>query len=376
MGQWPDWLVAADSLLGMPFHFWTIQFLLVGCMVGSFLNVCIHRMPLDQSVFFPPSHCPKCGYRIPLTLNIPVVTWFWLRGKCRGCKTPISPRYVIIEILTGAVFVACWLVFGRTMPGMAMAAAVLMSILIGSTVIDFEHIIIPDQFTIGGAIIGFLMSAFIPQMHGAASAAESLKWSGAGIVVGAGVVYVVLRGGKLLFGKERIRLGPGARVVFTETAMVLPNGEALPYDDLFYRRTDAVVFDATRLELPDRCYANQRVRLELRREPPLLKIGEETLDASEVTHLEAVTEDISCPREAMGLGDVKFMACIGAFLGWKATLFSFALSSVLGAVVGVSLIALGKKEWSGRLPFGPYIAIAAAVWLFGGSAWVSAWFGR
>ena len=376
MERWPEWLIVADSLMGMPFHFWTLQFILVGCMVGSFLNVCIHRMPRDESVFHPPSHCPKCGYRIPFSLNIPVVTWFWLRGKCRGCRAQISPRYVIIEIITGAAFVACWLIFGRNQPGMAFAMAPLLAIFIGSTVIDFEHIIIPDAFTLGGTVMGFIISAIVPVIHGVAAAPDALKRSGLGIAVGAGVVYLVLRGGKLLFGRERIRLAPDSKVVFTETAMVLPGGETLSYDDLFYRRGDTVAFKATRVELPDRGYANQSVRLALRREPPLLQIGDEEIDASGVTHLEVVTDEISCPREAMGLGDVKFMACIGAFLGWQATLFSFALSSVLGAVVGVTLIGLGKKEWSGRLPFGPYIAVAATVWIFGGHQWVERWFNR
>lgn len=376
MDNAPDWLIAADSLFGMPFHFWTLQFFLVGAMVGSFLNVCIHRMPRDESVFNPPSHCPHCGYRIPWGLNIPIITWFWLRGRCRSCQTPISPRYVLIEILTAGAFVASWLVYGREQPGVAFAAAALLAIFIGSTVIDFEHIIIPDQFTLGGTVMGFLFSAFVPSLHGELTAALSLKKSGLGIAVGAGVVYLVLRGGKLLFGRQKIRLAPGSRIVFTETVLALPNGEQLPYEELFYRQADTVEFQAQRMELPDRGYANQRVRIALRREPPLIEIGDEKLDASEVVHLEAITDEIICPREAMGLGDVKFMACIGAFLGWQATLFSFALSSMLGAVVGVTLIALGKKEWSGRLPFGPYIAVAATVWLFGGNQWAERWFGR
>ncbi len=376
MAQAPDWLIGADSLFGMPFHFWTIQFLLVGAMVGSFLNVCIHRMPRDESVFHPPSHCPKCGYRIPWGLNIPVVTWFWLRGKCRGCKEPISVRYVIIEMITTAFFVACWLRLGREQPGVARAMAVLMAIFIGSTVIDFEHVIIPDAFTLGGTVMGFVLSALVPAMHGAEVPTVSMKQSALGILVGAGVVYLVLRGGKLLFGRQRIRLPEDSRVVFTETALVLPTGQELHYDELFYRRGDTVVFQAKQVELPDRGYANQRVRIQLRREPPLVQIGDEQLDATQVVHLEAVTSEISCPREAMGLGDVKFMACIGAFLGWQATLFSFALSSMLGAAVGVLLIVMGKKEWSGRLPFGPYIAIAATIWVFGGGVWVDRWFGR
>jgi leader peptidase (prepilin peptidase) / N-methyltransferase len=86
--------------------------------------------------------------------------------------------------------------------------------------------------------------------------------------------------------------------------------------------------------------------------------------------LEAVTDQVVLPREAMGLGDVKFMAAIGAFLGWPAVLFSLALSSVIGSMVGVALIVMRKREWSARMPYGPYIAAAAVIWMFGGYKWL------
>ena len=114
-----------------------------------------------------------------------------------------------------------------------------------------------------------------------------------------------------------------------------------------------------------------RVRLT----PATLRIGEEELITEEVPHLEAVCAEIVFPREAMGLGDVKFMAAIGAFLGWQAVVFSLMVSSMIGSVVGVSLIVLRKREWSSRLPYGPYIALAAAIWVFGGKRLVHWWFG-
>jgi leader peptidase (prepilin peptidase)/N-methyltransferase len=99
------------------------------------------------------------------------------------------------------------------------------------------------------------------------------------------------------------------------------------------------------------------------------------LNPEQVPHLEAVCAEIVLPREAMGLGDVKFMAAIGAFLGWKAVVFSLMLSSMIGSVVGVTLILLRRREWSSRLPYGPYIALAAATWIFGGQRLVQWWFG-
>jgi leader peptidase (prepilin peptidase)/N-methyltransferase len=120
----------------------------------------------------------------------------------------------------------------------------------------------------------------------------------------------------------------------------------------------------------DRCYKDVRVRLS----PVSLEIGEDKFKPDEVPHLEAVSAEIVLPREAMGLGDVKFMAAIGAFLGWQAALFSLMVSSLIGSVVGILLILFRMQAWSSRLPYGPYIAMAAAFWLFGGRRLVEWWF--
>src|SRR5207249_5265041 len=110
----------------------------------------------------------------------------------------------------------------------------------------------------------------------------------------------------------------------------------------------------------DRCYKDVLVRLT----PAALRIGDEKWDPEQVPHMEAISDEIVLPREAMGLGDVKFMAAIGAFLGWKAVIFSLMVSSLIGSVVGITLIVVGKRAWSSRLPYGPYIAVAAAMWVF------------
>src|SRR5438874_11153083 len=97
----------------MPFHFWSVVFFVFGTMVGSFLNVCIHRMPLGQSIVSPPSHCPHCKYSIPWYLNIPLITWIYLRGKCKNCGAPISSRYFLVELILGVTFLGCWLELWR-----------------------------------------------------------------------------------------------------------------------------------------------------------------------------------------------------------------------------------------------------------------------
>ena len=346
----------------VPSWFWALVFFVFGCTVGSFLNVCIHRMPLGQSIVSPPSHCPHCQYSIPWYLNIPLVTWIYLGGKCRNCGAPISVRYFLVELLTGIVFLACWIAFGQQSLPMAIIYAVFLSGLIVATFIDFEHLIIPDELTIGGIVVGFICSFLVPRMHGGyADSAYSMKQSLLGAAIGAGVIYLIVRGGKLVFGRQHLKLSEEGRVVFTETALELPDQSVL-YEDVFYRQSDTIVLQARTVELVDRCYKDVSIRLS----PDRLRIGEEELKPEDVPHLEAMTSEVVLPREAMGLGDVKFMAAIGAFLGWHAVLFSLVVSSLVGAVVGTTLVLMRKRGLSSRLPYGPYIAAAATLWIFAG----------
>jgi leader peptidase (prepilin peptidase)/N-methyltransferase len=159
-------------------------------------------------------------------------------------------------------------------------------------------------------------------------------------------------------------------VFFTETTMMLPDRE-IPYEEIFYRKSDTIVLHAKTVEMVDRCYALVPVRLS----PALLRVGDDTFKPDDVQHLEVVTNELVVPREAMGLGDVKFMAAIGAFLGWQAVVFTLMLSSIVGATYGLSMIALKKQEWSGRLYYGPFIALAATLWIFGGGQIMHWWLG-
>ena len=357
-----------NELWLVPFHFWSVILFILGCIVGSFLNVCIYRMPRGESIVHPPSHCPRCGYHIPWHLNVPLFTWLWLRGRCAHCQAPITARYFVVELLTGLAFLSCWLGFGRYSIGLALCYCVLLGGLVVATFIDFEHFIIPDEITVGGIVVGFLLSFFVPALHHAANVPASLKQSALGIGVGAAALYIVLRLGKLAFGKQQFQLPPDSKVVFTETTLQLPDQE-IPFDELFYRQSDTVVIDAKSVQMAERQWENVTVKLS----PSLLRIGEEPFKPEDVPHLEVVTDRVVIPREAMGLGDVKFIAAIGAFLGWQAVLFCLMLSSVLGAVVGLVLIALQRRRWSSRLPYGPYIAAAAVVWMFGGRLWFALW---
>lgn len=253
---------------------------ILGAMVGSFLNVCIYRIPLEQSVVAPRSHCFSCNRLIPWYHNLPILSWFILRGKCAYCKAPFSIRYMLIEALTAGLFLMVFLqTFGPFLLNMVPQREielipvywVFVSSLIVGTFIDFDHWIIPDRITLGGMVVGLFFSALFPSMHGETLWWKGLMWSGIGLVFGFGLLCLIAVIGEKVFKKE-----------------------------------------------------------------------------------------------AMGFGDVKWMGAFGAFFGWKGVLFILFFSCVVGAVVGLALLASRRAKLRDGLPFGPYLALGAIVWLFWG----------
>lgn len=231
-----------------------------------------------------------------------------------------------------------------------------------------KHEIIPDEITVGGILAGIICSCLLPLLHGQTSVSDAVRESGLGIATGAGIIYFFVRMGKLVWGRKTFLLPPGTRIIFTETGLVLPDRE-IPYEEVFYRPSDTIRLHASTVELVDRCYREVQIRLSA----STLQIGDERLNPEEVPCMEAVSDRIVIPREAMGLGDAKYMAAIGAFLGWQRVVFSLFVSSALGAAVGLSLAALGRKPE--RLAYGPYISIAAGLWIFAGHP-IVAWYMR
>lgn len=140
--------------------------LIIGACIGSFLNVCIYRLPRGQSIVFPGSHCPNCKVPIRWYDNIPVLSWFILRGKCRDCKHPISFRYPLVELITAILFVIIWNIFPISM---AVATMIFISILVVVTFIDLDFLMIPDRLTIGGFLFAIIVSFLIPSIHEQAS---------------------------------------------------------------------------------------------------------------------------------------------------------------------------------------------------------------
>ena len=236
--------------------------LLVGLAFGSFLNVCIVRLPHDGSLLRPPSSCPRCRARIAWYDNIPVVSWLLLRGRCRHCGESISAQYPLIELLVGVLWAAAALAWGPTLH--ALAGAVFGTILLGITVTDARHMLIPDEFTWGGLVLGLAMAL--------AGGGPALVQALLGAAAGFALLYAIAAIGEWVFKEE-----------------------------------------------------------------------------------------------AMGGGDIKMMAMVGAFVGWPGVLLTVFLGALLGTLIFVPL-TLRKKR---LVPFGVFLALGAAAAFIAGDAIVT-----
>jgi leader peptidase (prepilin peptidase)/N-methyltransferase len=180
-----------------------------GALIGSFLNVVIYRMPLDKSIVTPGSHC-ACGTPIQWRDNIPVLSWFILRGKARCCGRAYSFRYAFVELLTAALFATSWLMFP---PAKALCGMLFVACLICALFIDLDHMIIPDTFTIGLGVVGVVLSVFVPALHGqndgvfAVKALHSGFISLQGLLIGSGLVLWIALIAETLLRKEAMGFG-------------------------------------------------------------------------------------------------------------------------------------------------------------------------
>jgi len=178
---------------------------ILGSFVGSFLNVCISRIPEGKSIIKPRSHCPYCQKFIPWYDNIPLISYLILLGKCRYCKKKISFRYFFVELLTAGIFLSLFLKYGITIK--FFIYAILFSSLIVATFIDFKYQIIPDVISVSGIILGIFFSILFPQMHGKNSFLLSLREAIWGLVVGGGMIWFTGFLGKIFFKKEAMGFG-------------------------------------------------------------------------------------------------------------------------------------------------------------------------
>lgn len=225
----------------------------LGLVVGSFLNVCIYRLPRGQSVNWPGSRCTTCDRSLAWYENIPVLSWVVLRGRCRTCGEHISVMYPIVEAITAALFIAGYFIYGWT-PLLAVRLAFTCAMVV-LFVIDLQHYLLPNVITVPGIVIGFALSLVLP---------PGWKASLIGLIAGGGLLFAIA--------------------------------------EAWYRFRGI---------------------------------------------------------EGLGMGDVKMLAMIGAFLGWKLMLVTLVLSSFAGSLIGVGAIAMGRGGMKSMLPFGTFLAVGA-----------------
>ena len=239
-----------------------------GACIGSFLNVCIYRIPAGASIVRPASRCPQCRTTIAAYDNVPILSWLLLAGKCRRCGAPIPIRYPFVELLGGLAAIACVLMFGPTLHALALFAFIATLVVV--TFIDLDHRIIPDVISLPGIPIFFAAAFLVPTV--------TWKASALGILVGGGSLYAVAWGYQALTG-----------------------------------------------------------------------------------------------REGMGGGDIKLLAMIGAMVGWQGILFTLFAASAIGTIVGLLAMVGSGKGMRLAIPFGPFLAMGAILYLFFGNGLI-AWY--
>ncbi len=243
---------------------------ILGLIVGSFSNVCIYRIPRNESIVYPASHCPKCRSNISPKDNIPLLSFILLKGRCRNCKSKISIQYPIVELLTGLIYLIIYLIFGLSIQ--TLIYIILSSALIIIAFIDLNEQIVPDVISLPGIVVGFIISFFAPYILFINSAL--------GVLIGGGIILIIGLAGSVIFKKE-----------------------------------------------------------------------------------------------AMGGGDVKLAAMIGAFLGWRYIIISLFLGFFLGALAGIILIMSKIKSREDAIPFGPFIVLGSFITLLWGEKIISWYIG-
>ena len=270
---------------------------IVGAVIGSFLNVVIHRLPLEESIVFPNSRCPSCGAAIAFYDNIPVISYVALGGKCRGCKKRISFRYPAVELLTAALFVAvAW------HDGLSAALPfdlVFASALLALVFIDAEHMILPNVITYPGMVFALVARIALPYLTGTPHF-DDIPSLSSGALAGSPVWVVSIAGaviGALIGGGSLWLMG----------------------------------------------WTWEKLR----------------------------------GIEAMGLGDVKMMFMVGAYLGWRLTILTIFVGVLTGSVIGIALMARqGQRNMQMLLPFGVFLGLGAVAALLFGSPLVEWYAGQ
>jgi len=359
-----------------------ITVILLGCCVGSYLNAVIYRLPRGMSTSEPKrSFCPVCKAPIPYYRNIPIVTWVIQRGRCAECNCKIAVRYVLVEALTGLVWLGCWWFFAiykwETIlpptiwyPGaLALFFIILSTLAIVITFIDIEHLLIPLQLTISAAIIAVLGAVVLPWHWGAEGWIGGLQESLLGGASAFFALWAVVLLGKVLFGRRKlvtdecvkwsVRDADESSEDPNENVSLVIDGEDHFWHDIFYRSSDRLkMTGVSELQINSE---NIEVS-ELSMAEEVLYVGDREFALEEVKSISGKATSMVIPREAMGMGDVHLLGVIGLVLGVKSLL----LVILAACVIGIFIHLFARAGFGKQMPFGPSLILGAVVWLIAG----------
>jgi leader peptidase (prepilin peptidase)/N-methyltransferase len=389
------------EIMAAAFPMITVLVVILGACIGSFLNVVIWRLPRGESLSYPPSHCPKCNGRIRPWENLPVISWLMLRGRCSRCGLPISIRYPVIEAVTALLFLAVWLrVYSQALPPIVLVGYFyLIGALIAVSLIDLEHLIIPNRITYAGVVLALLLGGVFPASRTGPAAVPDMAVTSTmdellaalipaslpgavhiravlDVALGAGLgaffLWLMLEAGKRIWGRVVHRLPAPAVIQVTPDQIKIGDAEPRLWDDLLPRGRDVFQADAEDVRVVIRGTPSE-VPAEAPPAAGRLTIGRGQVRLEETAWELAAIERVSFrtqywtePREVMGLGDVKLLAMIGAFFGVEAILPVLLVSALSGCLVG-GLLQLLRPAWRGRpIPYGPFLAVGAVTWFLAG----------
>ncbi|MBI0446747.1 A24 family peptidase [Deinococcus sp. DB0503] len=362
-----------------------------GLLVGSFSNVLIHRLPRGENIAFPPSHCPQCNHRLAPRDLVPVGSWLSLGGRCRYCRAPIRVRYPVVEGLTGLGYALIAALFPLTTFGAGtLGLMLLFTLLLVASVIDLDTFTIPDELTLPGVALGLAFAGWNTRAGAVAAGLPTLAGALQGALLGAGLLVTIDLLGSWVLRRFRERQYPERPIGYQQISLGLLVGAWLgPWWGLGAVLLSAAVNVAARrvVRIPELLtLGGFLVSVALGSAgfgPGLILMVQGALAAAGAAALSAgvywwlrreplAEEDAPFDPSAMGFGDVKLAAVIGAFLGWERLLVAVVVAVFAGALLGLLQVALRREN---RVKFGPYLALGAVVALFWGGEIVATYRG-
>ena len=286
---------------------------MLGCVIGSFLNVVVWRVPRGESLVSPPSHCPNCGHEIKPWENIPVISWLCLRGRCSGCHQPISIRYPLGELATGLVYaLVCFAAWRRNLPALVLPGYFfVLGTLVCVTQIDAKHHIIPDLITYTGMVVALLFALLMPS-------------------------------GRLIFGPDYESGTAGTQILRAVVGLMEDSGFQLREIPLLFAFADCLLG---------------------------LAMGLLLLGIFAVPGYWICRRLLHSDKTPMGLGDMKFLGMLGAFFGADACVYILCAASAAGFGYGLARKVCKRGHDDSQVVFGPFLSVAAFLWMLFGKAW-------